>query len=339
MIIPEFIKKGGSVGVCAPSCSLSFEDSERLQSAKDYFKSQGFFVIVSPNTVKDGFKAATADARLRAAEFSELYASDVGAIFAATGGELELDILEHLDAEFLRAQKPKWFCGYSDNTVLSDYLLTHLDTASLYGYNVGAYGDRPLDESTKRQFELICGSRRSFESYPLHQTERFDFTTAGKLAGYNLTEKTVITSIYGNHAAGRLFGGCLDVLLCILGTRFDKSTEFFDKYKGDGILFFLESCELNALAVYRGLSQMRYADYFKHATGFVFGRPLDESVYFDYSFEDAAKEALAPLRLPMFFGADLGHKPPSLPFVNGAVADVVANNGKMLLSYGLRSKC
>ncbi len=35
--------------------------------------------------------------------------------------------------------------------------------------------------------------------------------------------------------------GCVDVLLNLVGTRFDKTKEFVHKYKEDGILWYLES--------------------------------------------------------------------------------------------------
>ena len=38
------------------------------------------------------------------------------------------------------------------------------------------------------------------------------------------------------HIKGRLLGGCLDYLLNLVGTRFDKTKEFVEKYREDGIL-------------------------------------------------------------------------------------------------------
>lgn len=36
--------------------------------------------------------------------------------------------------------------------------------------------------------------------------------------------------------SGRLLGGCLDCLVNLKGTEFDKTVEFVEKYKEDGII-------------------------------------------------------------------------------------------------------
>ena len=40
---------------------------------------------------------------------------------------------------------------------------------------------------------------------------------------------------------GRLVGGCLDVIVFLLGTSYDGTEEFINKYKSDGIIWNLES--------------------------------------------------------------------------------------------------
>ena len=37
---------------------------------------------------------------------------------------------------------------------------------------------------------------------------------------------------------GRILGGCLDILKSLVGTRFDKTVEFAERYYEDGILWF-----------------------------------------------------------------------------------------------------
>ena len=43
------------------------------------------------------------------------------------------------------------------------------------------------------------------------------------------------------HVSGRLLGGCMDCLINLLGTKYDYVQEFVQKYKEDGIVWFLES--------------------------------------------------------------------------------------------------
>ena len=53
------------------------------------------------------------------------------------------------------------------------------------------------------------------------------------------------------------------------------SHRFAEKYEEDGILWFLESCELNTLSIRRAMWQMEHADWFKNVKGFMIGRPLN----------------------------------------------------------------
>ena len=97
-------------------------------------------------------------------------------------------------------------------------------------------------------------------------------TEATPLVPYNLTEKTVIRSFLGSREItgkgipvtfqGRLLGGCMDILVNLLGTRFDRTTEFIEKYKEDGIIWFLEACDLNVFSIRRAMWQMEEAGWF-----------------------------------------------------------------------------
>lgn len=44
---------------------------------------------------------------------------------------------------------------------------------------------------------------------------------------------------------GRLIGGCMDCLVNLTGTKFDRVGDFLEAYREDGFLWFLETCDLN----------------------------------------------------------------------------------------------
>ncbi len=66
----------------------------------------------------------------------------------------------------------------------------------------------------------------------------------------------------------------MDCLVNLLGTRFDKTQDFLEKYKEDGIIWFLEACDLNVFAIRRAMWQMEEAGWFQYVKGFLIGRPL-----------------------------------------------------------------
>jgi muramoyltetrapeptide carboxypeptidase LdcA involved in peptidoglycan recycling len=66
---------------------------------------------------------------------------------------------------------------------------------------------------------------------------------------------------------GRLVGGCMDCLVNLLGTRFDRVQDFNERYKEEGIIWFMESCDLNVMAIRRAIWQMKNAGWFSYVKG------------------------------------------------------------------------
>ena len=66
----------------------------------------------------------------------------------------------------------------------------------------------------------------------------------------------------------------MDCLVNLTGTSFDKVAEFQKKYRDDGILWFLESCDLNVMSIRRAMWHMKQAGWFENTKGFLIGRPF-----------------------------------------------------------------
>ncbi len=338
MKYPSFLKKGDVIEVVAPSLGFFEEkDKDNFGYAKAFLEKRGYSVRTSESVFSLGRFWASAAPDKRAEEFTEAYLSDASAVFAASGGETELLILPYLDEKAFSGASPKWFTGYSDNTVLGYWLLTRLDTASVYGVNAGAFGYEPMDESVAYHLDLIEGKRFSFPSVRAFRNLRMD--EVPECAG----RKTVVCdtpSVWKTKGgevtvSGRAIGGCLDLFPSFIGTPYDGTKEFAERYKSDGILWFLESCDLNPAGAVRALWQMKEAGWFEHASGFVFGRPHIGGDFFGTDFIGAVTEFLGT-DVPMIFDADFGHKPPVLPVVNGSLMTAsVFKGGKGSFSYRL----
>ena len=106
---------------------------------------------------------------------------------------------------------------------------------------------------------------------------------------------------------GRLLGGCMDCLVNLTGTKFDKVKEFNEKYKEEGIIWFLESCDLNVFSIRRAMWQEMMG--------------LDQYQAVLYT---AAKHGV-----PVIMDADLGHLPPMMPMITGSLAEISAEDGKV----------
>lgn len=127
---------------------------------------------------------------------------------------------------------------------------------------------------------------------------------------------------------GRCIGGCLDTIRDLIGTKYDNIKNYIKNYKDDGIIWFLESFEVNTPEQFRTLWQMKNAGYFENCKGIVFGRSLIVREDYDISYINASLDALKEYDFPIIFGADIGHVAPQIPIINGSILEVNSENGK-----------
>jgi muramoyltetrapeptide carboxypeptidase LdcA involved in peptidoglycan recycling len=207
-----------------------------------------------------------------------------------------------------------------------------LDIATIYANNFSSFGMKNWHSSLTDNIKILEGQdlvQTSFEQYQTGFKPRItgleeyilDSNVEWKAvhpAGIDREEITV---------KGRAIGGCLDVLLNLVGTRFDKTREFIHRYQEDGILWFLESFDLNSEALVRGLWQLKEAGWFEHTCGFLFGRPAMFGTSSDTSYEEAVLSVLKDFQVPIILDMDIGHQTPQLTMINGAIA-CVNNTGK-----------
>lgn len=333
---PEFIKKGDLIGISAPSDGDNEEiDFVRLDNGKKKLNELGYGVIETDH-VRNSYKGRSADAKTRTSEFMELISNDdVKLIVSTSGGDYLLEILPYIDFKKIKS-KPKWFQGYSDNTGLVHSITTICDLATVYGNNFKDFGMSNWHESLKNNISILQGEDSVQNSFDTYQDGFYERITG--LEDYVLTKPVNWRNInYDGEVIikGRTIGGCLDVLISLVGTRFDKTKEFVEKYKDDGIIWYLESFALTAESLTLALWQLREAGWFKYAKGFVFGRPTfyDEKAGRNGSYEEVVMSVLGEIGVPIILEADIGHKPPQLTMINGAVATLTSIGGKAKLEY------
>lgn len=182
-----------------------------------------------------------------------------------------------------------------------------------------------------------AGSRIKLMSYPQWEKESLK-GPENPLAPYNLTERRIHRVYVGRERtslelfmSGRLLGGCLDCLVNLLGTRFDKTKEFVERYKEDGIIWFLEACDLNVFSIRRAMWQMEEAGWLRYVKGFLIGRPLNGAPMMNLDAYDAVLEVAGRKNVPVVMDVDLGHIPPMMPLVVGSVANVTVKMNEIVV--------
>lgn len=350
MKYPKFLPEHGTLGFVAPSFGCATEPYRSgFESAQQKFRAMGYDLWLGPNCYADaGIGISNTPAKC-GQELTDAYCgAESDALISCGGGELMCEILPHVDFERIRAAAPKWYMGYSDNTNFTYLLTTLCDTASIYGPCAASFGMEPWHESLGMAVELLTGKRDTVHGFTMWERESVK-DEEHPLRPYNLTEPHVIRSFLGHdevtdadaarglHFSGRLLGGCMDCLVNLLGTRFDRTTEFIERYRNDGILWFLESCDLNVFSIRRAMWQMEQTGWFGHVSGFLIGRPLcygQEMMGLDaYS---AVLEVAGRLNVPVIMDLDIGHLPPQMPLVTGALADVTVTGNNIEVRYTYR---
>lgn len=337
MIYPDFIEKGCTIGITAPSDGNRKEtDFIRLENGKRLLSLEGYTVIETPN-VRTSDKGRSANKSNRAEEFMTLIQNhEVKWIISAKGGDFLMEMLPYVDFNLIKAN-PKWIQGYSDNTGLTFSITTNCNMATLYGCNFNDFGMETWHDAIKDNLEILKGKKLEQTSFDLYEDGFYDKVTG--LEGYKLEKPVIWRNITTENEitmSGRLLGGCMDVLLNLVGTRFDHTVDFINQYKDDGILWYLESFDLNSESITRGLWQLKEAGWFQYVKGFIFGRPafFDNDYYISY--DEAVLSILDELHVPIILDADIGHKSPQITMINGAYATIKSNNGKGSIKFELK---
>lgn len=169
---------------------------------------------------------------------------EVRAIVAVIGGEDQITVIPHLDADLVRAD-PKPFCGYSDNTNLLNWLWTH-GIAGFYGGSTQVHlGPGPaVDDCHARSLTaaLVSGSQLEITDPGESEDVGHDWSTPEALTEFGNREPTEPWTWAGPQRSitGRSWGGCIEVIQWVLTAgRFPVDAAVLN-----GGVLLLESSEL-----------------------------------------------------------------------------------------------
>lgn len=332
---PAPLRPGDTIGVTAPSSGVEGAAVERLDFCVRWLRDAGYAVLVGD--CLDGQGLTSAPARQRAGELTRMLCDPaVRCVLPPWGGETAIDVLDLLDWEALAVAEPTWLVGFSDISTLLLPMTLRLGWAT-------AHGDNLLDTpyappgGLLRWLDLLSdpGPHRQQDSglvggfWPFDEDPR---ATTWKAVG------TGTWSLHGTDrldVTGRLLGGCIETVCNLAGSPFGDVPAFGRAHAEDGLIVYLEAAGDEAATICRNLHGLRLAGWFEHARAVLIGRtaaPDDPQL----TQREAVLDALTPLGLPIVFDMEIGHVPPHLPLVNGAVARVTVDGEHHELVQELR---
>ena len=102
----------------------------------------------------------------------------------------------------------------------------------------------------------------------------------------------------------------------------------FDCFISTGVSWFFDIFETSTPGLFTTLWQFKNAGYFEHCKGIIFGRPLMVREDYHISYGEMIKDVIGDLNIPIIIDCDIGHIAPQIPIVNGAILEVVSENGR-----------
>lgn len=295
---PPALRAGDTVGVVAPAAAI---ERSHLERGLEVVRAMGFRVRVSERALsRDGVLAGT-DAE-RARELQAYFADpEVRAIFVARGGYGCGRLLPLLDFEAI-ALTPKPFLGFSDATFLLNALVDKSSMVAFHGPMVAMDFARGL-------------GRRGFDHLRKLLT--------GELRGFELSARE---AVHPGAAEGLLIGGCLSVVVAMLGTPWAPSF--------DGRILFLEDTGEKAYRIDRMLVQLRQSGALSRCAGLVFGaiRPIEGDEGEARLIMRFIAEQTEGLGCPVLFGIEAGHGSENLTLPFGLPVRVDASSRRLIVS-------
>jgi len=331
---PAPLRRGDRIAVTSPSAGVDERGARRIEFAVGWLREAGFDVVVG--RMMDGAGITSGAAAERAAELTDMLCDPaVRCVLPPWGGETAIDLVDLLDWSALADAEPTWLVGYSDLSTLLVPITTRLGWATVHGDNLADTPYTPPD-GLLRWLDVVAGpgphvqrdsglvaSWWGLEEDP--SATRWRTTGAGRWSLHGADSL---------HVTGRLIGGCIETLANLAGTPYGDVAAYGRSHAADGLIVYLEAAEDGALEICRNLHGMRLAGWFEHARAIVVGRTSAPD-HPQLTQHDAVLDALGRLDVPLVLDVEIGHVPPHLPLVNGALATLVVDGDRREISQTL----
>jgi len=273
---PPALRPGDAVGIVAPAGPVN---PQEFENGLARLRQLGFVPVYDSGILdRELYFAGSVSRRIQ--ELHRMFrSSEVKAIICARGGYGANHLLPHLDLDLIAAN-PKIFCGYSDVTTLQTHF--HQRTGL-----VGFHG--PM---LAKDFAREDG---------VHLPSFLSTTSGQQNWTISASDSPKLQPLVAGSAEGKLYGGCLSLLVASLGTPYEVET--------GGTILFLEDVGEWPYRIDRMLMHLKYAGKLEGVRGIVFGEMNDcaPPSGADYSLQQMIVRTIEDLEIPVAFGLSSGH--------------------------------
>ncbi|MGH7840950.1 MAG: S66 peptidase family protein, partial [Candidatus Binataceae bacterium] len=202
----------------------------------------------------------------------------------------------------LLARTPKIFLGFSDETYLLNALVARCRMVAFHGPMVAMDFSHGVSTPARDHLTRLL---------------------AGEARGFSLEARSALRP---GAAQGVLLGGCLSVIVAMIGTPWEPLF--------DGRILFLEDTGEKAYRIDRMLTQLLQAGILNRLAGLVFGaiRPIEGSGREGELIRDFIGEATAQLDCPVLSGIEAGHGTANFALPLGLTARIDAAERRLIFT-------
>lgn len=298
-IQPPFLKPGDTVGIVSPSW---FIDPSKLTEAVSYLEQWKLKVKIGKNAAKQSGPFAGSDEE-RLSDLQEMTNDEnVKAVICSRGGYGLLRIISKVDFSALR-KNPKWYAGFSDITVLHNWLNEVCGLVSIHS-------DMPLNFNNPSKSPKTFSTLRQALFGDLEKVE-----WSGK-------------SIRPGKPEGEITGGNLSLVYSLIGTAAEPETA--------GKILFLEDVGENFYHIDRMLVSLKLAGKLERLSALIIGGMNDiteTKVPWGKSIEETVIDNVREYGYPVLFNFPAGHVPDNRAFFVGRNARIESRNEKNVLKF------
>ena len=331
---PRPLRHGDRIGVTSPSAGVGGDARVRIDFCVDWLRGRGFEVEVGE--CMDGSGLTSAPAEQRAAELTRMLADPaIACVVPPWGGETAIDLVDLIDWDALADAEPTWLVGYSDMATVLVPVTTRLGWATLHGDNLA---DTPyvVPDGLLHWLDLAGGEGPFVQRDSGLVADWVRFEEDPRATQWTHVREGAWEVLDGGSldVTGRLIGGCLETVANLAGTPYGDVRAWAEGLDEPTIVY-VEACEEHAVNACRYLHALRLAGWFARAAAVLVGR-TNAPDHPQLTQREAVVDALGRLGVPIVLDLEIGHVPPHLPLVNGALARVVVDGDTREITQHLR---
>lgn len=301
MLKGHSLSRKSKIGIIAPA---SCEKIKTIKNIINNFSSLGFNLKLGKHIYDNRGFFAGSD-KDRASDIMDMFLdSSIDGIICLRGGYGSIRTIPYLNKDII-INNPKFFCGYSDITILLNYF-SSLGLIAFHGPMINSNFN---DKITHDNFlNIISYNKKNFT--------------------YDLNDYNHISYYNKRSFSGIVAGGNLAVICSAIGTPWQINM--------DNSILLLEEVNEYPYALHRMLNQLINCNLLRKCSGIIIGYLSNTANYNNSNekkiLEQTIVEILSPLNIPLLVGFPSGHNYPNLTIPIGSSATFISDSNLFIFN-------